>query len=264
MSQISPGPQLARTTADGCRSFDTVKVVQVFALPRPGLDKNPALCAGDSRTLNPGPYAAYQWSDGSSGSSLIVDRVGTYAVTVTDDNDCKASDVTVIDVIHPLPAGFLPPDTAICSYGSLELKPLRSFQQYLWSTGAAAKTITISRPGFYWLEVKDGNSCRGRDSVTVNPKDCLNGLYVPSAFTPNGDGRNDLFRPLLFGRVQHYHFAVYNRWGTAIYQATDRQKGWDGKLAGRPLEAGVFVWTCTYQLEGRAVQTEKGTVTLVR
>ncbi len=252
------------TTAEGCRSVDTVKVIQVFSLPRPSLDKNPALCEGESRILNPGPFAAYVWNDGSSNSSLTVNGRGTYAVKVTDGNGCKGSDTTAIEIVHPLPAGFLPPDTAICSYGSLELKPRNNFQQYLWSNSEKTKTTTIIRPGLYWLEVSDGNNCRGRDSVTVSPKDCLNGLYVPSAFTPNSDGRNDLFKPLLFGRVQRYHFAVYNRWGTAIYQATDPQKGWDGKVAGRPLEAGVFVWTCTYQLEGGTVQTAKGTVTLVR
>ncbi|HEV7333261.1 MAG TPA: gliding motility-associated C-terminal domain-containing protein [Flavisolibacter sp.] len=252
------------TTADGCKSTDTIRVLPVYPLPQVGLNQENSLCEGESKTLNPGNFAAYQWSNGSTGPSFTVTATGTYAVTVTDGNGCKGSDTTHITTIHPLPQGFLPADTAICSYGSLVLKSTTDFTRYTWSNGAGAKAITITLPGQYWLEVTDNRGCRGRDTVVVNPKDCLSGFYVPSAFSPNGDGRNDLFRPLLFGNVKRYRFTVYNRWGQVIFQSTELQKGWNGKLAGVALETGVFVWTCTYQLEGEAPQTEKGTVTLIR
>jgi gliding motility-associated-like protein len=252
------------TTAEGCRSLDTVRVQQVYTLPQPGLNKNPALCAGESRTLNPGSFAAYKWSNGSAGPSLTVNAAGTYAVTVTDGNGCKASDTTRIATIHPLPQGFLPADTAICSYGSLELKSLADYSRYTWSNGAVVKAITITLPGIYGLEVMDSRGCRGKDTVVVYTKDCLSGFYMPTAFSPNGDGKNDLLRPLLFGNVKSYRFTVYNRWGEVIYQATELQKGWNGKVAGVLQDNSVFVWTCTYQLEGEGVKHEKGTVTLVR
>jgi gliding motility-associated-like protein len=252
------------TTAEGCRSFDTVRVPQVYTLPQPGLNKNPALCAGESRTLDPGSFAAYQWSNGGAGPSLTVNATGTYAVTVTDGNGCRASDTTRITTIHPLPQGFLPADTAICSYGSLELKSLADYNRYTWSNGAMVKAITITQPGIYGLEVMDSKGCRGKDTVVVYIRDCLSGFYMPTAFSPNGDGKNDLLRPLLFGNVKSYRFTLYNRWGEVIYQATELQKGWDGKVAGALQETSVFVWTCTYQLEGEGVKQEKGTVTLVR
>jgi gliding motility-associated-like protein len=252
------------STAEGCKSRDTVQVLQVYALPQPRLDKNGALCLGDSRSLKPGDFAAYQWSNNSSGPSLTVNAIGIYAVTVTDQNGCKGSDTTRITTIHPLPQGFLPADTAICSYSSLELKPSVEYNRYTWSNGTVVKGITITQPGQYSLDVIDSRGCRGKDTVVVSVKDCMSGLYVPTAFSPNRDGKNDLFRPLLFGNVKQFRFTVYNRWGQIIYQTTELQKGWDGRLAGKDAETGVFVWTCAYQLADGEPKTEKGTVTLIR
>ena len=166
--------------------------------------------------------------------------------------------------ILPLPSRFLPADTAICSYGTLEMQPLSDFNRYSWSNGAMVKRITITTPGTYWLDVIDYKGCKGRDSIIVLLKDCISGFYAPTAFSPNGDGRNDVFRPLLFGRVKSYRFTVYNRWGEVIYQTTEWQRGWDGKIAGVLQNNGVFVWTCTYQLDGDPIKTDKGTVTLIR
>jgi gliding motility-associated-like protein len=116
----------------------------------------------------------------------------------------------------------------------------------------------------YWLQVKDNNNCTGKDTIVVNPKDCMKGFYIPSAFTPNGDGRNDIFRPMLFGNVKRYQFAVYNRWGEVIYLTTELSKGWNGKFDSSTQDTNVFVWSCTFQLEGEEIKTEKGTVVLIR
>jgi gliding motility-associated-like protein len=153
---------------------------------------------------------------------------------------------------------------AICSYGSLTLKTNNPYTGYLWSTSATTSSITITRPGLYWLEVKDRNACTRKDSVLVSPKECMQGLYVPTAFSPDGDGKNDVFRPLLFGNIKQYRFTVYNRWGQAVFQTTELKKGWNGAYAGSLQDGNVFVWTCTYQLEGEAVKAEKGTVVLIR
>lgn len=92
----------------------------------------------------------------------------------------------------------------------------------------------------------------------------MQGFYAPSAFSPNNDHKNDDFKPLLFGNVKKYQLTIYNRWGQAIFHTSDQFKGWAGKIAGVEQRGDVFVWTCTYQLHGEAVKTEKGTVTLIR
>src|SRR5213075_322409 len=132
------------------------------------------------------------------------------------------------------------------------------------SNNATSSAITISQPGLYWLQVKDNNDCTGKDTIIVNPKDCMKGLYVPSAFTPNKDGKNDLFRPLLFGKVKQFQFTIYNRWGLIVFQTSELTKGWDGNYLGRLQDSNVFIWICKFQLEGEDVKLQKGSVVLIR
>ena len=261
----TPGIYSVRgTTIQGCKSYGTVKVHTVFANPVVRLDHNNTLCLGSSRVLDAGPFSSYTWTDGSSSRTLSVNNLGIYAVEVQDANGCKGSDTTVIMEFLPLPENFLPADTAICSYGSLTLKPTRTYTSYLWSNNASASAITITQPGEYWLKVEDINGCKGSDTIRVHPKDCMQGFYIPTAFTPDGDGKNDLFRPLLFGQVKKYSFTIYNRWGQVVFQTSELVKGWNGVFAGTKQDSNVFAWTCTYQLEGQEAKTEKGTVMLIR
>jgi gliding motility-associated-like protein len=253
------------TTAEGCRSYDTLEVVNVFPLPLVHLDHDSTLCAGDLRTLDAGPgFVSYLWNSGTTTSYIIANGVGLYSVMVTDDHGCTGSDTTTITTLIPLPSDFLPADTVICSYGKIELKPVHSFKEYLWSNNSRTPAITISQPGQFWLRVVDNNNCRGIDTVIVSIEDCMEGFYAPSAFTPNNDGKNDIFRPLIFGNVKKYQFTIYNRWGQIVFQTTEVGKGWDGKFGGMQQDPNVFVWMCIYQIEGEELKQEKGSVTLIR
>lgn len=252
------------TTADNCKSSDTVDVKNIYSLPIVSIDKTNGICKGGTRTLLAGSFASYLWSNNATTPAIIVSDTGHYKVRVTDKNGCSGSDSVYINNIYPLPASFLGPDTSLCNYGTLPLKTLESYSEYTWSTGKSTAAIVVKEPGLYWLEVRDANGCKGRDSVIVRPKECMHGFYVPNAFTPNKDGRNDLFRPLLFGVVKQYDFSVYNRFGQRVFHSTDTREGWDGNFAGHSQSMGVFIWTCTYQFEGEPVNNEKGSVTLMR
>jgi gliding motility-associated-like protein len=146
----------------------------------------------------------------------------------------------------------------------MELKANQTYMQYQWSTGSGASTITVNNPGTYWLEVTDQNQCKGRDSVILIKKECLEGFYVPNAFTPDKNGRNDLFRPLLFGNIADFHFTIYNRWGQMVYDTKELYKGWDGTINGVQAPAGQYVWKCIYRLNGQNEEMKKGTVVLIR
>ena len=104
----------------------------------------------------------------------------------------------------------------------------------------------------------------GRDSIIVLPKSCLRGMYAPLAFTPNGDNLNDNFKPLFFGNVLKYEFRILNRYGQTVFSSTVVGKGWDGKLGGKNQNPGSFAWICIYQIEGQMVNTETGSMILVR
>ncbi len=95
-------------------------------------------------------------------------------------------------------------------------------------------------------------------------KQCLKGLYVPNAFTPNHDGKNDVFKALLFGDIRKYELIIYNRWGNEVFRTRDPGIGWDGTFKGGEPPTQVLVWICSYQLNGEPAKVEKGTVTMIR
>jgi gliding motility-associated-like protein len=252
------------TTDKGCKSRDTLVVKNVWALPLVNLGKNSELCLGSSRTLSAGNYLSYLWHDGSTSRTHIAKDIGRYFVQVTDVHGCVGSDTTEIKTMLPLPTNFLPQDTVICSYGEVLLKPRQNYNSYLWSDGSRSQSIVVNKPGLYWLQVEDGKHCVGRDTMMVGLKECMNGVYVATAFTPNRDGKNDLFKALVFGPIQKYELTVYNRWGQVVFKTSDSKKGWDGKVNGLDVQTDVYIWTCIYQLQGSEPMAEKGTVTLIR
>jgi len=261
-----PGRYIVQgTTSEGCLSRDTVLVTEVFPLPKIPLDKDTTLCAGSSRTLNAGTFAAYAWNTGSITRSIQVNTPGWYSVRVIDDRGCRNADSVHISKVNFPPSGFLPADTMLCLYSKLELRPIRDFKSYTWSNSSTQRQISVDKAGTYWLEVMDENRCIGKDSIIIKPMpDCMKGLYVPSAFTPNNDGKNDVFRVMLFGAVKTFKLQLYNRWGELVFQTADPHQGWDGRFRSKVQGNEVFVWTCSYQLEGADLKMEKGTVTLIR
>jgi gliding motility-associated-like protein len=256
---------LSALYANGCSSKDTFRLLSVYPEPQPSLNKNTVLCFGTDRELNAGPgYAQYLWNDGSTTSSLTVSSLGSYWVRVTDQHGCTASDTVNILSTEPPPSGFLPADTTICQYDKLTLTTLVPFRTYAWNDQSTGPSITLNNAGLYWVEVTDSNGCVGKDSIIVTQKQCLVGLFVPNAFTPNGDGHNDLFRPMLYGNMVNLDFIVFNRWGQKVFETQTPTGGWDGSINGTPSPTGTYVWYCRYQLDGQSEKTAKGTVILIR
>jgi len=101
----------------------------------------------------------------------------------------------------------------------------------------------------------------GTDTVTITvlPKDIL---YIPSAFTPNGDGKNDLF--MVTGYVSDYSIKIFNRWGESVFQSRSLLAGWDGTLKGKPQPSGGFVYYIKYKTSSGALKMQKGSITLIR
>jgi gliding motility-associated-like protein len=250
---------------DACGNLvrDTIKI-GMLKLPDVNLDKTNEICSGQTRMLDAGNHASYSWQNGSNASTFMVNAVGTYHVTVSDHNGCVNSDTVVISQLLTAPAKFLKSDTTVCSYSSITLKADNTFKEYYWNNGATIPGIEVSRAGIYWLEVKDVNGCKGRDTIVVKGQECRDGLHLPNAFTPNRDGKNDQFKAILFGDVETFELTIYNRWGGQIFRSTDRYKGWDGTLGARPSDSGLYVWTCRYKLRGQVEVTTHGQVVLIR
>jgi gliding motility-associated-like protein len=89
-------------------------------------------------------------------------------------------------------------------------------------------------------------------------------IYVPTAFSPNGDGRNEKFTPHPVGIKSYNYFRVYNRWGQVIFSTTKLHHGWDGKINGVDQAGGTYVWMVEGISTDNKLITKKGTVTLIR
>jgi gliding motility-associated-like protein len=121
----------------------------------------------------------------------------------------------------------------------------------------------------YTLEVTDANGCVMEKSVQVRViNEC--DIQVPNAFTPNGDGANDVFRPVLDPCVHTVTlWRVVNRWGQTVFEqynipAEDIQLGWDGQRNGEPHPSDVLIWMAEYELYNGERKIESGQVTLIR
>jgi gliding motility-associated-like protein len=246
-----------------CFASDSLHIINVYTHPAPDLGNDKNICDGASITLNAGNYNTYVWNDGSPSQYLKVMSPGTYWVQVTDNNYCIGSDTFVVSQLLQPPVDFLPPVDSLCSYDKLTLTPLGSFAAYSWSTGEMQPTITVDKPGLYTLYVTDYSGCSGTSTTNVVEKDCMFGVYIPSAFTPNSDGRNDIFKALVFGKIIYFSFNIYDRFGELVFSTNNPSKGWNGLINGQPQNTGTYVWQCAYQLEGSTAKVEKGTVVLM-
>ncbi|TDH24228.1 T9SS type B sorting domain-containing protein [Segetibacter sp. 3557_3] len=140
----------------------------------------------------------------------------------------------------------------------------------LWTPGISLNTRTSDRPMFtgandqaYAIAIKTAAGCTTVDSLQVKTVKQVE-MYVPTAFTPNNDGRNDFLHPVLMGIVQVRYFRVFNRWGELVYQMHSDRPGWDGTVKGVPQQSQTVVWAAEgIGVDGKTY-TRKGTSVLIR
>ena len=167
--------------------------------------------------LNAGNTGAqYLWQDNSTSQSFTVTAPGQYFVKVVKDA-CSSSDT--IKVQYDLkPVFTLGPDLGICDGQSILLHPAiqsSSTIQYLWQNGSSSSSFNVTQVGQYTLDVS--NYC-GTASDAINIIKGVCKLYVPSAFSPNDDGHNDIFKAEYGENVVEFQLEIYNRWGQRIFQ----------------------------------------------
>lgn len=212
---------------------------------------------------------SYLWWNGSDAQQATVNVFGSpYKVVETYQLECRQTShyFTILPKSKEQLKLNLGLDRYICSDEIIKLPG--SGKRTVWSTGEIADSITISKPGIYWASVTD--TCYNytyTDTVIIKDTLCLRlfcDLTFPTAFSPNGDGHNDLFRPVSFGDFSGYHLTVYNRWGERIYQTDRMEKGWPGTSGSMPVDVGVYYYLCSYECPVNGNKIVKGEVTLIK
>ena len=186
---------------------------------------------------------------------------GNYDFTYQSIHGCDS--VYTIS-LHVLPDINAKPrfDTLLCTGDSILYSP-GGYDNYLWQDGSAGSSYIITHGGSYRVTVS--NKCgTAVKNIAVEEKLCI--VAFPSAFTPNGDGRNDIFRVVNGYDISRFHFVVYNRWGQKAFETSDPQKGWDGSINAKRAENGVYIWFCDYINRSKPADkvSLKGTVVLMR
>ncbi|OJJ19198.1 hypothetical protein BKI52_20515 [marine bacterium AO1-C] len=268
---------LAQLSANGCEGPRALVQAVVNPLPSaPQVTANEG-CEGNSVSLQVSGAidGQYRWYQDEQKTSPITGEVnGTlqtptltsnavYYVNIVDAKGCESAVTKVEAIVHPLPEPFTKRDTTVCleTLGSLVLDG-GVHAQYLWSTGETTREIAITEPGTYRLQMQNEFGCQLTDSIKVKAL-CAPVVYIPDAFSPNGDGNSDLFK--VFGRyLAKIDIMVYNRWGTLVFMANDLNKGWDGQVNGELANGGVFRCKVIYTGENGEKGQKQAMIHLVR
>ena len=239
--------------------------IQLNFKPNPvvQLGADTTICEYTTVLLDAGnPGATYLWQDNSINQTFLAGNPGNYFVKV-NLNGCELSDTIVIKN-KLIPGVRLGNDTLLCYGNTVKLKPILSNAdnaEILWSTGETTSNIVVAQPGYYSIAVK--NSCgTATDGVIVKPGVCE--LYIPSAFTPNNDGKNDIFKPGYGENIVSYSMEIYNRWAEKVFTSDRISKGWDGTFKGVLQPSGVYTWMIRYKVFNSPAEfIEKGSVMMI-
>jgi gliding motility-associated-like protein len=247
---------------EGCIYRDSINLL-VKPLPLVNLGKDTTICEDKTYLLNAtNTNASYLWQDASTNPTYLVSQAGMYHVKVTMSN-CINRDTTIVQY-QLKPKFTLGADKLICPSLTYTLNPQLNPNgiSFLWQDGTTDTTLKISQAGLYYLDVT--NYCgTTRDSIQVTKGLCK--VYVPTAFTPNNDGVNDVFKIGGGEAIKDFTLTVYNRWGAKVYTTTNTQNGWNGTVNNKPQPTGAYIYNISYK---DAVTNEvfkmKGTVVLIR
>jgi gliding motility-associated-like protein len=261
-----------------CFAQNTIKVKPV---PYPDVVAPPvSVCFGNSTQLQASGGTIYNWSPRTYLNSTTIPNPTVtnplssvvYTLTVRDVLGCPKPTQKFVQLnVVKINANAGPRDTSVVLGQPLQLFATGG-TNFLWlpdnrwlSRTDINNPIALPQSDIeYIVQVSDANGCKGLDSIRVKLYRVAPGLYVPNAFTPNGDGKNDIFRPVVLGIKSLDLFQVYNRFGQMVYSGTDIAKGWDGTFGGRPQDPANFVWVAeATDYTGKKIK-RKGNVILIR
>jgi gliding motility-associated-like protein len=216
--------------------------------------------------------AVYQWykdsiAIGGATSNIysVADTTGVhyYNVTITTNDTCITTEPFLVTPSQ-LNKIKIPADTILCKGDTLLLSPALDGISYNIN-GIANNEVIIDKPGNYQVTATDINGCQKIFNSNVAEGNCTDcDMFVPTAFTPNGDGLNDMFIARLYCVPKEFHCRIFNRWGETIFESNDINKGWNGRYSGILMPSGSYVYYIVYKTSSGMLKTAKGVVTLIK
>jgi hypothetical protein len=268
---------------NGCKSRDTIEIIQANASPPVDLGPDTMVCPGIVIPMDAGPgYIEYAWQDFSDNQLFTAWLPGTYWVEATDSCGNISMDtiqVLAVDTVN-LSLGA---DSELCNEEA-ELDAGTGYVTYLWQDGSTAQTYTALDSGIYIVQVSTAEGCAYSDTIRIDL--CETSIttgpsfaYLPNVFyTSSNNPENE--KLFVFGKnIKSYELAVYDRWGEMVYETNDSSKklrsdgvccaygeGWDGTFrnTGKPLNEAVFVFILKGEFTDGKKFNETGNITLIK
>lgn len=238
-----------------CFDKETV-TVQIVDSIEVDLGPDTTFCAGDEMLLknwneNAHAQLSYNWSTGETSAQIIVTEPTNYLLTVTSPEGCEGKD-TIFFTDLGYPSNTLPSDTNICfiAYDNVVFQTGEALNT-LWTHNGISDTSSkyhVFEAGIYDLVLSNGENCTIRDQIIIEDE-CSKNLYLPNAFTPNSDGKNDTFGPESI-ETYSYEFLIFNRWGEVVFEGKDVHDHWNGKYKNHRAPAGVYTYFISYTIVG--------------
>lgn len=262
----------------GCVNKDSVVVKASIIDSSLRLSGSALYCSdsGDSAILKVTPTKSIQWFkdenfiNGSNQASYRAIETGSYYALLVNNDGCSISTRTQDIVIDdPTPGITYPVEYAVINL-PIGLTARQFGEVVFWSPGTSLNSSTIYTPVFtgsseqlYTIQIKTKGGCVTVDTQLVKTIKNVE-IYVPTAFTPNSDGLNDVLHPILRGIKELHYFKIFNRSGQQLFESNSSLTGWDGRFKGNPQMTQVVAWI----LEGVGVDNkiyrQKGISTLMR
>ena len=271
-------------SAFGCMANDTV-LVNVISPFQMLISPNDTLCIGDSAVLRASGANNYLWSPPTGLNRIDIaaptarPSVSTlYQVVGYDGYGCFTDTSFVRITVGPKPTLNIGPDLTLSTGSIVHLNPVTQNGPIInWSwtpssglscTNCPTPTLTVKDNSYYVLSVTNNYGCITNDTIFIFVFCKSAQVFVPNAFTPDGDGLNDVL--LVRGKgIFIKSFRIFSRWGELVFEKTnfnpnDLQYAWDGKVRGVPATPDVFVYTAEVICDNGIVYTYKGNTTLLK
>jgi len=251
---------------EGCKKKSNPFNLQIYPFPVISVNTVPtkSLCYGESASLSvsTAPNSTYRWNTGATTSSIQVNQAGNYFVEVTSAFGCTTKSNVVNVLVNDRILLTEPLDSKICTTSGEQVTLIAEpgYLSYNWNgLTSSSNAFTVSKPGDYKLTVTDVNGCTAK--VIYKVVSWCKEIIVANAFTPNGDGINDLWYVAGLENDPSATITIYNRYGVLVFQTRGLNPVWDGRYKGTDVPVGVYY----YQIKSsKSDKPLKGSVTLIR
>tara|TARA_B110000459_G_scaffold204082_1_gene264120 strand:- start:1058 stop:3949 length:2892 start_codon:yes stop_codon:yes gene_type:complete len=224
--------------------------IQVAVIPK----SSPLIAEGDSLVLCPNTSIvlhatggnSYVWNTSETTNSIQLNSTGTYFVRSTNGN-CPGGYDTIVIMNDIIPSAQIIGDSIFCTGESTILNALGS-GNFSWSTGTTGDHLLVRFEEEIILTAENSCGILASDSILIIKEDCnlTTKVYIPNAFTPNGNGRNELFK-VMGTNILSINGKIYNRWGELVFEWNDINDGWDGTFRNEPASSGVYIYKITVE-----------------